>query len=264
MVWRILVMSCDSTYTCNFWCRRQERTEAFKSDQPYVWLRAPSHFRSFNFLWQKNGDNHRALLLGMLWGLLGQCMESTYQCWGKVTKEVLSKLQQLLVRADPISLWNYTFLSYQGLGLFVFLCSLDLQTKDAHCWSPAQGKLPNGSWSLRTQFPGCHQSPCLRTPNSSKVNCQHRCRTLAIPFPTSSSTQAQQYHAVEEMPSERFPSGLFLNKDARLLCNKHFSGWWGYSEKDGFLLATTKDGGCRGEANKILSLHPIQNSSTHL
>ena len=78
----------------------------------------PIQYGKLQFPQVENGDNRKIQLLEMLWGLLGQCMECTDQCWGKVTKEGLSELQQLLVLATPICLWNCSFLSYQGLGFF--------------------------------------------------------------------------------------------------------------------------------------------------
>ena len=163
----------------------------------------------------ENGDDRRIQLLELLWGLLGQCMECTDQCWGKVTKEGLSELQQLLVLATPICLWNCSFLSYQGLGFFL---------KDAHCWSPAQGMLPNSSWSLTAQFPGCHCGVCLQTPRFLQGESRTSLQDCYDVIPNVSSPQAQQYHAAEEVPSETVPSGLFLNKDVWLLCNQCFSG----------------------------------------
>lgn len=168
-------------------------------------------------------------------------MESTYQCWSKVTKEVLTKLLQLLIHGDPISLWNNTFLSYQGAGFYFFSVHVFPRpyTRDAHCWSPAQVRLPNGSWSLRTQFPGCHR---VHTREAPRWKANIMARHFQFHSKCPPSAQAQQYYEVEEVSSERFPSGLFLNKDVWLLCNQCFSAWWGYSWKARFLLATTKDG----------------------
>lgn len=144
---------------------------------------------------------------------------------------------------------------------FVFMCSLDLQTKDARCWSPAQGMLPNSSCSLTAQFPGCHCSVRLQTPRFLQDEPQTSLQDCYDAIPNVYSPRAQQYHAAEEVQSETVPSGLFLNKDVWLLRNQCFSGCCGRQGKARFLLATTKDGGSRGEANKILSLQSTQNSS---
>lgn len=95
-------------------------------------------------------------------------------------------------------------------------------------------------WSLRPQFPGCHRVPVCGAPMwKTKITAR---LLVMIPFPASSSAETQQYYKVEEVPSERFPSGIFLNKDVWLLCNQCFTAWWGYSQKARILLATAKDG----------------------
>lgn len=92
---------------------------------------------------------------------------------------------------------------------FLPMCSLGLQTKGAHCWSPAQGRPPDGSSSLRTHFPGC-----LQKPTSSKGNHKRGCGgPLTLPCPTSlSSPQALQYQQQRKCHQGEFLLADFSTK----------------------------------------------------
>lgn len=160
----------------------------------------------------ENGDDHRIQLLRLLWGLLGQYLESTDQHWGKVTKELLSKWQKVLVDAAPVYETAHSSVIKDWDFSFVFMCSLDLQTKDAPCWSPAQGMLPNSSWSLTAQVPGCHCSVCLQTPRFLQGEPQTSLQDCYTGIPNVYSPLAQQYHAPGEAPSETVPSAYFSTK----------------------------------------------------
>lgn len=53
-------------------------------------------------------------------------------------------------------------------------------------------------------------------------------------FQRSSSPQAQQHHEAKEVPSDRFPSALFFNRDVWLLCNRCLVDDGAIRERPGF------------------------------
>lgn len=92
-------------------------------------------------------------------------------------------------------------------------------------------------------------------PNSSEVNCKHRCRTLTIPeipevlLTTSSATPWSKGSAIRQISF-----CLIFQQRCLAAMQPVFSGWRGNSWKARFPLATTKGTATGGAANTIISL----------
>lgn len=87
----------------------------------------------------------------------------------------------------------------------------------------------SGLWTLGTPPWTPPVRPCLRPsvppegPADSTAGASGRLRSQHPP-----PHQLSRITKEEEVPPERFPSGLFLNKNVWLLCNQCWKGRWGY------------------------------------
>lgn len=150
----------------------------------------------------------------------------------RVTEGPSRTLQQSLTHA-AMTLGDGTVLTSRGPALsalvFPIVCSLGMQTRGVHGCSPPHANTCSGLWTLGTPPWMPPVRPCLRPsappegPADSPAGASERLRSQHPP-----PHQFSRITKEEEVPPERFPSCLFLNKNVWLLCNQCWKGRWGY------------------------------------
>lgn len=203
MVGKILVISCDSNYTSIF--DTGDRTEQRRLSQtnlcvvlssiPYSKLQLPH---------VENGDKHRILFTGLLWGSLWQCTESTCQCGGQVTKEMLSKLQQLLIPVG-LSLYKLNIPVIKEQDFYFFCIHVFPRPADKRCSLLESCKGKDSKWLLKPKNTAAYMPPESlpvdpQTPPRWTANVMHGSYD-SIPdlFTTSSAAPWSRGRAIREI-----------------------------------------------------------------
>lgn len=221
MVSKILVISCDLNYTYMF--DAGDRIEQRCLSQTNLCLVPGSTPYSKLQLHVGNGTNHRILLIGLLWGLPhGNAQEAPTSVDAKSQRKCSVNYSSYWYRWSSLSTYKLYIPQLSRTRIFisfVFMCSLDLQRRDAHCWSPAQERLPK--WLLKAEKAVAYL-PLKSLPVDSQL-LQGKLQTWlwgsfgSVPdllFTTSSAISWSRGSAIRKI------STFFLNKDAWLLCNQ--------------------------------------------
>lgn len=143
----------------------------------------------------------------------------------------------------------------------VFVCSPDLHTRDAHCWSPAPVRLPS-ILKPETTDPWMSHSPCLWGPN---VKNKYHGQTLSydsipsILLSRSSAILWSRGSAIREI-------SFWLISQQRCLAATQpgFQCMMGLLAEGQLSPSNNQGWGYRGDTNKTMSPHPIRNSLPHL